>query len=466
MIKPTISLRLTFWNFLMLLIGICLFALLSFLFVSRQLYSEQFYHLIEEAEEISEFIRFNHQQLDLNYLIEETDELNLYKNGIFFEIWDDSYINIYRSRNFPRFLNTSYFFPIADKKQKIKDSTGLAYHIYTFAYRFSESTGDKKRDFRIRTGQSTIYVDKVLDRIRRLFLLLTPVVIIISSFGGWYLARRALKPVDYITQTARSISMNDLNKRLTLPAQDDELGRLIQTFNEMIERIQKGVQKVRQFTADASHELRTPLTIMRGEIEVALRRSRTVSEYKKILRSALQELTWMEKIVNDLLLLSRADSGEIILQYEKINLTEFLQSIIEYYKKLLTQKKIALKVEFANKDIQCKVDPDRFRQVIINLMDNAIKYTPKGGKISLNLKMDKNNVVILISDTGIGIPEKDLPFVFDRFYRVDKARSREQHSSGLGLAICKWIIEAHGGKIEIESVVNKGTTIKVMLPIN
>jgi len=283
--------------------------------------------------------------------------------------------------------------------------------------------------------------------------------------SGWYLARRSLRPVADITKTAREISLYHLDKKLPVPEQDDELRQLVQTFNAMIERIHDGVIKIRHFTADASHELRTPLTVLRGEIEVTLRKPRENKEYIATLKSNLSEIYWMEKIVNDLLLLSRADAGDLTLQKQNSDFSKFAQECLNLYRHRAETKNTSLEFQISDDRIDCNMDADRMRQVLTNVLDNAIKYTPEGGRVRMDLKQEHGGILLSVADTGIGISQKDLPFVFDRFYRADLSRSHEQHSSGLGLSICKWIVEAHGGNIRIESEEGKGTTVRIVLPL-
>jgi len=462
-IKLPISLRLTLWYSALLLLGLVLFGFAAFLFVGKELYDEQFNTLSESAEEISEFITLRNDSLDVPRLVEETNAMNLQENGIFFEIWADSSDFIYRSRNFPRFLKPSYT-KLGHSPTKIADQSGQWYHVYSSSVTLAAANEKKNRIFHIRTGQSVLYVQRILNRIRMLLLLMSPVLLLLAGLSGWLLARRSLKPVVDITNAAREISLYQLDKRLPEPEQNDELRQLVQTFNAMIERIQTGVTKIQQFTADASHELRTPLTVLRGEMEVTLRKPREKHDYISTLRSSLKEIYWMEKIVSNLLLLSRADAGELALQKERCDFVALLRECLTLQDHQADAQNITMNLHSTQNHIECEIDVNRMRQVINNLLDNAIKYTPSGGKITIKAKKEQQRILLSVKDTGIGISEKDLPFVFDRFYRVDKSRSREQHSSGLGLAICKWIVAAHGGHIDIMSKEGLGTTVRVMLP--
>ena len=463
-IKLPISLRLTLWYSALLLLGFVLFGFTAFLFVDKELYDEQFNTLNESAEEISEFVTLKNDSLDVPRLVEETDAMNLQENGIFFEIWADSSDFIYRSRNFPRFLKLSYK-NLGQSPTKIADQSGQLYHLHSSSVTLVAANKTKSHVIHIRTGQSVLYVQHILNRIRMLLLFMSPVMLLLAGLSGWLLARRALKPVVDITNAAREISLYQLDKRLPEPEQNDELRQLVQTFNAMIGRIQTGVTKIQQFTADVSHELRTPLTVLRGEIEVTLRKTRGKHEYIAALKSSLKEIYWMEKIVSNLLLLSRADAGKLTLQKEQCDFIALVRECMALQSHQAETKNIAINLQSTQNHIDCEIDVNRMRQVISNLLDNAVKYTLPDGKITIETKKEQQHILLAIKDTGIGISEKDLPFVFDRFYRIDKSRSREQHSSGLGLAISKWIVAAHDGHIDIMSKEGQGTTVRVVLPL-
>jgi heavy metal sensor kinase len=326
-------------------------------------------------------------------------------------------------------------------------------------------------------------LEEVEDALNTLFLILVitvPLALIVASMGGQFLAHKALKPVDNITQTARMITSQNLNQRIIPPKVKDEISRLIDTFNEMISRLDQSFRQMKQFSSDASHELKTPLTILKGEVEVTLRRERLPQEYRQILKSNLEEINRMSQIVEDLLLLSKADTGEIHLNKEDINLTEILNEIVAQMDMLTRSKRLHLFTSNHQQDIHFFGDALRIRELFINLIENGIKYTEEGGSIHITLEIEyqpllKNQpdwvggekeefLKIIVSDTGIGIAKEDQERIFNRFFRVDKARSREEGGSGLGLSICKWIVEAHHGEIKVESELGKGSSFIVKLP--
>jgi heavy metal sensor kinase len=463
--KSKFSTRLILWYSSILFIALFIFGILSYYFISHQLYSEQFATLAENCEKISEVFRIKDNRLDIAYLKSVVEELNLSETGIFFEVWDSKPERVFRSPNFPVNLQTPSPASDTDKLFTLTESNGIVYHLYETPVNVYPSSGTGTRVYHIRTGQSIIYIDRILQKIQLLLLLLVPIILLFAGLGGWYLTGRALKPIADITRTARDISLYHLDRRLPRPHSDDELSELVHTLNDMINRIEKGVRNIQQFTADASHELRTPITAMRGEIEVALRRTRSREDYKETLKSSLQELQWMEKMVNDLLLLSRADAGELNLNIEPCNLAELIQECYHTQTYTAQKKNIRFQINIADKSFTAPIDSYRIRQVLCNLLDNALKYTADGGMVTINAEKNNSAVEISITDNGCGIAENDLPLVFNRFYRADKSRGREEYSSGLGLSICKWIVEAHRGKIELQSSINKGTTVTVKLPV-
>jgi heavy metal sensor kinase len=297
------------------------------------------------------------------------------------------------------------------------------------------------------------------------FLILIPVAVLISVVGGYMLAKNALRPVDEIVTQARKISAENLD--LTIPVRNprDEIGRLGITINEMTTRLHESFAQVRQFSADASHELRTPLTIMRGEIELALRNPKTPEEYRAVLESALEEIMRMTAIIDNLLVLAKADQGTYHADFSEVDLTALVQELYEDSEVLAERKDIHVALRETT-DITIVGDRLRLRQLILNLLDNAIKYTPQGGTVTLALGQEDGSARIEVSDTGIGIPPEEQAKIFDRFYRVDKARSRELGGSGLGLSIAKWIAELHRGTITVHSTPHEGSTFTVFLPLS
>jgi heavy metal sensor kinase len=320
----------------------------------------------------------------------------------------------------------------------------------------------------IRLGYSLNTFQKAIRRTLILLGVAIPLALLLSSYGGFLLANQALRPVDRMTRAAEHIAAGDLSERVPEPARMDELGRLAATFNDMIARLQAAFERQKQFTSDASHELRTPLAVMRGDIEITLRRERSTDEYKRALTSNLEEIMRLSRLVEDLLMLARGDSGRIELRCEPVDLNDLCHRMAEYITPLADQRDQTLIYEpppgAETIPVMVSADTLRIKQLLLNLLDNAIKYTERRGRIALKLRTEDNIAIITVADTGRGIPPEDLPHIFERFFRRSaKTADRTAAGFGLGLSIVKWIVDSHGGRIEAKSEVGKGTEFTVRL---
>jgi heavy metal sensor kinase len=315
----------------------------------------------------------------------------------------------------------------------------------------------------VQVGISLENTEIALRRLMIIMILAGGGLMLLASLGGNFIIRKALKPVKSVVQTAKAISADDLSLRIESGQRQDEIGELVDTFNDMISRLEKSVKKIKQFSGDVSHELRTPLTIIRGEIEVLLRKERKKEEYQKTLKSTLEEAAYLERIIDDLLFLSRIEDLEKKEFDKSIQLDEILLKVVESQELAAKKKGITLdinKVEPA----QIKGEEILLERMVANIIDNSIRYTHSGGKVEVSLDKKDGAFTLLVQDTGIGIPEESLPLIFDRFYVVDKSRFKETGGLGLGLSIVKRVADCHGGKIEVESEVNKGTSFLVHFP--
>ncbi len=290
-----------------------------------------------------------------------------------------------------------------------------------------------------------------------------PLALATALGGGYVLARKALTPVDRMAAAARQISARRLDRRIEVPHAHDELGRLAETLNDMIDRLRDSFDEMRRFTADAAHELRTPLAVLQSEAEVALRASRTEEEYRRVLESILEETVRLSRLADQLLTLCRQDAGLAPATVEQVRLDILVHNVAEHLRVVAAEKGLAWEIT-PLEPYGVAGDAAQLRQVFVNLFDNAIKYTPAGGRIAIAGAIRDGRMVISVTDTGLGIPPEHLPHVFDRFYRVDKSRSRDPGGTGLGLAICKAIVESHGGGITIGGNLGTGTRVCVSLP--
>ena len=320
--------------------------------------------------------------------------------------------------------------------------------------------------FLIEVGASLGPVQTVLREWLVTFALAFPFLLAVAAGGGWFLARRALEPVRKIIHGTEQISSHNLGERLPVPRTGDELERLSTALNQMIARLDEALSHNRRFMADASHELRTPLTILRGELETMLQQTDGAPELQDRLGSVLEEVERLAKIVENLFALSRLDAGEAQAESVQFDLGQLAATTAEQMSLLAEDKQVTLNC-LAPRVVAVEGDRARLKQVVVNLLDNAVKYTPPGGSVTLSVVAAPGigKAVLEVADTGIGIPTGALPHVFERFFRVDKARSRELGGAGIGLSIVKAICSAHGGQVEVASEEGRGARFRVLLPL-
>jgi heavy metal sensor kinase len=307
--------------------------------------------------------------------------------------------------------------------------------------------------------------ERAVDRFELALSFAVPVFLVIAALGGYWLSLRALAPVDEITLAARNIGAQDLGKRLTVRKTGDELERLADTLNGMLSRLEAAFQRITKFTADASHELRTPVAVMRTSAEIALRKSRSEDEYREALAQILHESERLSQLIEQLLILARSDAGSAVVPMVRTNLTEPLEHACQQASLLAGQKRLAFSQRVPEKPLWVQGDPASLERLFLVLLDNAVKYTPDGGRVEVHLNSEDGFAVAAIRDTGIGVSSEDLPHIFERFYRADRARTRDSGGSGLGLAIGTWIAQVHGGEIRVQSELSRGSRFEVRLPL-
>jgi heavy metal sensor kinase len=307
-------------------------------------------------------------------------------------------------------------------------------------------------------------MEAVLQRLLDLLALLLPLLTALAAGGGYLLVSWALRPVDRISQTAEQMSLQNLTGRLPIVPSGDALERLSISLNNMLGRLCDSVQRSRRFLADASHELRTPLTVIKGELqELTHGGALTKRDLDERVGSVLEEVDRLEHLVSGLLVLSRLDAGETPIELAEVDLAALAASIAEEMRLIADDRGIEIELSSLDKAV-VSGDRARLKQVIVNLLDNAIRFTPRGGVVRLRTASDESGSVIEISDTGIGIPKSAIPFVFDRFFRVDDGRSREDGGAGLGLSIVKSISAMHGAEVDVESEPHHGSRFRVRFP--
>jgi heavy metal sensor kinase len=451
--------RITAWYFAVLVVAFASFAWISDL---------GFQHSIETT--VNDASRANLESIQrilvrtapkgMEEIKEELNELgSLWAGGTLLEVSDADGRVIFQSEPFKNPYGT---LPPITKSELTFLTTNLDYLQYRIAMRAVEVNG---HTFRVRAAVLTEPFDQALDRFRLILRDTLPFLVVLASLAGYWLSGRALAPVNAIIKTARGVGVQNLSSRLAVPPANDELRRLSETLNAMLGRIEASVKRLTQFTADASHDLRTPVALIRTSAELALRRSRTEEEYRETLSRILATSEETTHLIENLLTLARADAGAANLHFENLDLVPHLERVAAEAGILSASKGIQVSSEFPAGPVRVSADPAAIERLLLIVVENAVKYTPSGGKIALNLANGSGNARIEIHDSGIGISGKDLPHIFERFYRADQARSRETGGSGLGLAIARWIVDLHGGLIEAESTCDNGSVFRITLPI-
>jgi heavy metal sensor kinase len=327
----------------------------------------------------------------------------------------------------------------------------------------SFNTPDGSR-FLVESGIRYQQIQVVLHGLLLTLAIYTPFVVFLAIGGGYWLMRRSLRPVDEITERAKGITSSNLSERLPVIRTGDELERLSTALNRMIGRLEDAFQHINRFSADASHELRTPLTILQLELEGIVHNHCLGGSLGDQIGSALEETNRMSRIVESLLTISRLDAGDAELDRSHLDLSDLAMSTADEMRVLAQEKSIALRTSTED-NVWVEGDRTRLQQVIANLIDNAIKYTPEGGAVDVKVRREHGKGVLDVTDNGVGIPTTAIPHVFERFYRVDKARSRASGGAGLGLSIVKAICTAHGGEISVSSEEGRGSCFHVELPL-
>lgn len=455
--RASIRLRLTAWYIAILLASLSIFGAAAFVAMRKGIEKSVDENLEGQADGIEEVMGHVLQEEPARLQDELREHQELREQADFLQVCDQDGRWIYRSR-----LMTHYEVPVPAK------ASYSAYNVMSVHLPLRVLVREMKAGadtYRIQVAAPMDDFFDAIDRFKLMVLLLSPLVLILASAGGYWLSRRALAPVDQITRTAQNINSNNLAKRLDVPQSGDELQRLSETLNSMLGRLESSFNRITQFTADASHELRTPLALMRTTTEVSLRTSQTVADYREAQEEVLSELEKTSSLVEKLMLLARADAGVETLQRAPVNVAECLHDTCKDGQILAEAKQLKFAEDIDAQELFVEGDSHALRRLFLILIDNAIKYTPPGGAVTVGLRRSNGSALAEFRDTGIGIAADDLPNIFDRFYRADKARSREFGGVGLGLSIARWIAEAHRGSIEVQSTPSAGSVFRLRLPL-
>jgi heavy metal sensor kinase len=454
----SIRFRLTAWYGGVLLAGLILFGFGSWFAMRRSLYQSVDHELRDHLRDVKGFMDLEMAKLSPAEIIEEFGEhAALGPDGELYQVRDGAGNWLYRS---PRLT-----IPVAEVSGDEVQFVNVAQQGRIFRVASTRVVVSGKQ-YAVDIAISMSEMLESLDRFRNLLLMLIPILVAGALGGGYWVSRRALGPVDEITRAARSISIQNLSDRLTVAQSGDELQRLSETVNGMLARLELSVSRMKQFTADASHELRAPVAVIRTTAELTLRKDRSPDEYRGALREVLVESERTSQLVDSLLMLARADSGADQLTLRPIDVAACVREACEEGTKLAESHRIQFDYQIPPEAVNIQGDAPAVRRLFFSLIDNAIKYTPEGGRVHVELHAHNGFVAGEVGDDGIGIAGDDLPYVFDRFWRADKARSREAGGAGLGLSIARWIAERHGGAIEVESALGRGSTFRVKLPVS
>jgi heavy metal sensor kinase len=458
----SIGVRLTLWYLAIFALAQAIFGVGMWLILRHNLYEMVDSGLEGQVEDLKSFFEAQKKDASVAKLREEINEAyGIEHSGDYLVVYVESGELIYRS-TFLDAHRSDLLPPHKIKQQMMKNRTidGKA-----FRFIFTNLTQINGHAYTVEMGVPTDDVVATLSQFRSYLLMFAPLLLLAAAAGGYWLSRRALSPVDALVQTARTVSGTNLNSRLQKLETGDELQRLSDTLNEMLDRIESAFLRITQFTADASHELRTPISLIRTEAELALRRSRGEAEYKESLRHILLEAERTTALIEQLLAMARADSGRETLHLEPVDLRQTLRSVVAGWQQVATIRNLQFSARLDGPEVFVTGDETLLRRLLDILLDNALKYTSQPGSVQLRLEAHGDSALISVQDSGVGIAEKDQSKIFERFYRVDQARNRAQGGAGLGLAIAQWIVMQHRGSIEVESRPGQGSTFRVELPM-
>jgi heavy metal sensor kinase len=451
----SIRVRLTVWYFAVLVMTFALFGTIAFYAMRKSIDATVNEELRKEAAGVEELIRRILPEGKPRIGRELAENSELRRGMEFLQVADGQGRWIYRSP-----LMARYGVALRPRKAALTSTVKVGRRRLRVLTENEEVSGAR---FQIQVAVPVGDFEEALADLEWALLLISPFLLILASAGGYWMSRRALKSVDEITNAARNISPYKLSERLKVHNTGDELQRLSETLNGMLGRIEEAFRRITQFTADASHELRTPVALMRTTAEVSLRRPRSNEDYREALTQILGILERTSALIEQLMLLARADSGFELIRHVRLDLVTPFRGACSEARGLATAKQIRFVEDIAASPIEVDGDAQGLRRLFLILLDNAVKYTPEGGEVRAGLHCADGFAVAEICDTGVGIESGDLPHIFERFYRADKAR--ETGGAGLGLSIGRWIAEAHGGKIDVESEPRRGSVFSIRLPI-
>ena len=455
--------RLTLWYAGVLAVSLIVFAVLVYYAAASVFYARQDESLRSTAETVaSAYV----QELEEEHSMAKANDVVLaqmvFPNRYVEVVDSEGHVVAWSSNLSGRPLNIP---PEVLSKARLRRISYLAQNGLRIAAVPLSSDPRKQLGFAL-VAEPLSVIEEGLRRLRRDFFAGVPLILLLASLGGYFLARKSLSPIALMSEQTRRITAEKLSLRLDVANPRDEVGHLATTINALLGRLDAAFKEQQRFIADASHELRTPVAVVRGEAEVTLGQERAVGEYREALTLIKDEAERLTRIVENLFLLARQPLDAPSPVKEPLRLNEVINECVRAAQVLAMQKDLRLNVDGSLPTVLVSGDDEMLKRMLLNLLDNAVKYTAPGGDIRISLALHGGNARIVVADTGFGIPAEDQARIFDRFYRVDKARSRALGGAGLGLSIARWIAETHGGTISVESVVGRGSTFTVELPTN
>jgi heavy metal sensor kinase len=461
--KRSIGLRLSAWYFLVFACGLGVFSVVAWFAMRASVFHAIDNEMRDRVRGVTTFMEQQTSSLSVAEIRDEFREHSvLGPGGDLFQVCDQRGQWLYRSVPLEN-GNVPITLPDSLRAPRFEDLRIERHRLRLYSARIVVNG----QPYAVQVASPMNEAYEALERFRWMLLLAAPVLLIAASAGGYWLSSRALAPVDEISQAAQRISIENLADRLHVPQTGDELQRLTETLNAMLSRLEAAVNRMKQFTADASHELRAPVSLIRTTAEVAAqKKDRPAEEYLEALQEILDESERTSQLVDSLMLLARADSGKEMVECDPVDARAVMRAAIEQGEKLVRNRDLSFTADLPPAAIPIRADADALRRALLILIDNAAKYTPQGGSVTVRLAAHNGFAVASVADTGFGIAKEDAAHIFDRFWRADKARSREQGGAGLGLSIAKWIVETHGGSIEVESEIGKGSVFYLRVPLD
>ena len=457
--KLSIGIRLTLWYFAIFLLAEFVFGAGMWLILRKNLFDIADEVLEGQTADLQRFLEARKDVPAAQLQAEIGEDYKIERSADYLQISDAGGSSIYSSKFFEKHPLSP---PSPDQLVRPRYENRRMGHEH---FRFmSEIIAVSGRAYVVRVGHPIDEEIETLDAFRGYLLWFAPVLLLGASGIGYWLSHKALAPVDALARNARTISGHNLSSRLEPLHTGDELQRLSDTLNEMLGRIEAAFRRITEFTADASHELRTPIALIHAEAELALRRSRDEAEYRETLRNILLEAERTAKLLEKLLDLARADSGGEALDIHRIDLLVTLRESASKWRQVASLRNLQFEENLEVQRLPVMGDENALRRLIDILLDNALKYSASPGTITLSAEEKDGHITVSVEDTGVGIAPEDQAKIFERFYRVDKARSRELGGAGLGLAIAEWIVEHHNGSIAVKSEIGRGSVFRVEIP--